>query len=122
MTVRTHDRGFVAASPALVYGRVSDPSTYPSWWPGADGGRPSLGPETVAEVSPERHREGTGLFLRLDPVGELEWYLEPWEDGTIVNCLLELRSVPRRRWSDRGLGRVRGTIRRALIGLKDDLG
>jgi hypothetical protein len=64
----------------------------------------------------ERHRNLVGLFL-VSQDEELEWYLEPFDDGTIVNVFLQTRDHPGRR-AERRLRRTRGAIRAALVGLK----
>ena len=60
------------------------------------------------------------MFIELGPPlnGTLEWYLEPFEEGTIVNALLdaELPGGGARR-----LRRIRAQIRRGLVGLKTAL-
>ena len=116
--LRAHDQGFVAAPPGEVYRLVADPRTYPSWWPGcrAQGEGLSL-PITRAAVRAEREREGIGLHLVFG--GEsLEWYLESFEEGTIVNAFLDARSGWR---GPRRLIRMRGSVRRGLVGLKKRL-
>ena len=55
----------------------------------------------------EGERPGTGMILRLAGprlAGSLEWYLEPFKEGTIVNAILELE--PGRR----GHGRARAPV------------
>lgn len=125
MRTRAHDQGFVAAPPDAVYRSVAETGTYGSWWPDAsDAGdgmvRLGLEPRRVTEARPERHRRGIGLFLSLGRPydGTLEWYLEPFDDGTIVNVFIDVNltgPVSRR------LQRVRSAIRRGLVGLKESL-
>jgi hypothetical protein len=67
----------------------------------------------------ERHRNDVGLHL-VSPDGDLEWYLEPFDDGTIVNAFLDVEDVPGRR-GERRLHRLRGSIRAGLVGLKRHL-
>lgn len=128
MHVNAHDQGFVAVPPERVYEAVAEPDGYERWWPGAleqgpDGARRLRLGGRRAELSVERVREGVGLFLRLGPPlgGTLEWYLEPFEDGTIVSCIvdLDLDGGPRR--SARRLHRIRTDVRRGLVGLKGAL-
>jgi hypothetical protein len=57
-----------------------------------------------------------GLYL-VSPDEELEWYLEPFDDGTIVNVFLQVSDAPGRR-GERRLRRMRGSIRAGLVGLK----
>lgn len=129
MKVRAHDQGFVPAPPAAVYATVSQPASYPSWWPGATcdgvGGstlRLPLGRGRREIASVERHRPDVGVFLTLpDSGGTLEWYLEPFQDGTIVNGLLDVEAAGGRRRSQRRLLRMRASVRRALVGLHEAL-
>jgi hypothetical protein len=118
--MRSHDQGFVGATPSKVYELLADLRSYASWWPGARA--------TSEGVSvPLRRRSGTARADRLrDRVGlhlvsedeDLEWYLEPFDDGTIVNVFLEVPgSAPGRR-GDRQLLRMRSAVRRGLVGLK----
>ena len=120
--IRAHDRGFVAAPPAEVYRVLADTGSYARWWPGAggtsDGPILALGRGGV-RARPHGQREGLGLHLALErPAGGLEWYLEPFEDGTIVNVFLHLQELsPDARGHHRRLLRIRGSIRRALVAL-----
>jgi hypothetical protein len=122
MRRRSHDRGFVAAPPERVYGRLADAGSYPSWWPGTEAAEGSLqlhlGRRNHRAVA-GRHRADVGLFMTLGGDVELEWFLERWDDGTIVSCLLDVDAGWRR--ADRRLLRMRGTVRQALVGLKEDL-
>jgi hypothetical protein len=127
--VRAHDQGFVPAPPTAVYAAVSQPASYPSWWPGAtcDGDQGSalrlpLESGKGRSASVERHRPDVGVFLSL-PVyrGTLEWYLEPFQDGTIVNGILDVEAARAGRWSQRRLLRMRASVRRALVGLHEAL-
>ena len=120
MRLQSHDQGFLAAGPEEVYDVLADPSTYESWWPGASASDGSatlrLGRRTVS-ARPDRHRAGVGLFLVMGE-GSLEWYLEPFEEGTIVNAFTDLDLPGGRRRAERGLRSVRATLRSALVGLK----
>lgn len=49
--------------------------------------------------------------------GTLEWYLEPFQEGTIVNVLLDVEAGSGARRSERRLVRMRSSVRRALVGL-----
>jgi uncharacterized protein YndB with AHSA1/START domain len=123
------DQGFVAASPASVYRVLADVSSYPVWWPGVEvrsseaDVRLRLPGGPLVPAAAEGHREGLGLILRLDaPLsGTLEWYLEPFEEGTVVNAILhvDLPEGPRR--SARRLRRIRVGIHRGLVALKEHL-
>jgi uncharacterized protein YndB with AHSA1/START domain len=122
MRLQAHDQGFVAVSPRAVYEVLADPSTYPRWWPGATAPGPDgaiglrLGRGTI-EVRPEGHRDGLGLYLKAGH-GSIEWYLEPFEEGSIVNAFtdLDLPGGPRR--ASRGLRAVRSSLHSALVELK----
>jgi hypothetical protein len=124
------DQGFVAAPHVSVYRVLADVRAYPVWWPGAEvrssgedlrfrlpGGPPA---PTVAGG----HREGVGLTLGLGPPysGTLEWYLEPFEEGTVVNSIVhvDLPGGPRR--AGRRLRRLRVEIHRAMAALREHLG
>jgi uncharacterized protein YndB with AHSA1/START domain len=119
--VRAHDQGFVAAPPDRVYRTLTDQSTYPGWWPGArvQGGALRVPLPRPVGVQLHGHREGIGLHLAA-PSAALEWYLEAFDDGTVVNAFLELPdgSTARRR----PLLRLRGRLRQALVGLHRALG
>lgn len=119
MGVRSHDQGFVGSPPDRVYATLADTASYPSWWAGSraeDGGvRLPFWSRTPATA--ERHRAGVGLYL-VSPAGSLEWYLEPFEDGTIVNAFLEQPG----RVGARRLVRARAAIRRGMVGLHRGLG
>ena len=124
------DQGFVAAPPGSVFRVLKDVSSYPSWWPGTEvrssGGHLSVrlpgGPMSPAEA--EGHREGVGLTIRLDPPysGTLEWYLEPFEEGTVVSSILHLDLPGGPRRSARALRRLREGIHGGLVALRKRLG
>lgn len=111
--VASVDQGFVAAPPAEVFARLAG---------GWGEGERRLGRFRVRPRETGR-REGIGLTSRLegDVAGTLEWYLEPFEEGTIVYAILHLepRGGPRR--SARALLRARGSLRRTLVGMKHAL-
>jgi hypothetical protein len=119
--LRSHDQGFVAAPPDDVHALVKTAETYPAWWAGSrHTGDGLFLPITRASIRAEREREGMGLHLVFGE-GSLEWYLEPFEEGTIVNAFLDV-PAPRSRWrGDRRLIRMRGAVRTGLVGLKKRL-
>ena len=125
MRIRAHDQGFVAAPPAAVYRALADTGQYASWWKDAVAGdadgvvRIRLEPRRDTEARPERHRDAMGLFLRLGSPydGTLEWYLESFQEGTIVNVFLEVNLAGRGN-GQRRLRQMRSAIRRGLVGLK----
>jgi hypothetical protein len=124
------DQGFVAAPHVSVYGILADVQAYPVWWPGAEvrsSGeelRLRLPGGPLAPAVAGGHREGVGLILHLGPPysGTLEWYLEPFEEGTVVNSILhvDLPGGPGR--SARRLLRLRAEIHRAMAALREHLG
>jgi hypothetical protein len=120
--VGTVDQGFVPAPPGAVYPRLADVERYGEWWPGSRARREDGsvvlqlpgGPSATASVA--RSRPGKGLVVRLRGSrlgGSLEWYLEPFKDGTVVNAILELESAGRRRTM-----RLRRGIRDGLVALR----
>jgi hypothetical protein len=121
-----HDQGFVPSPPDVVYPILAEVDGYPTWWPGTRvwGRDPDLllqlprAPRVTARV--ERVRPGVGFFLRLDPPmrGTLEWYLEPFEEGTVVNCLLQLDLEGGPRLAARRLRRLRVGVHEGLAGLE----
>jgi len=123
--VRSLDHGFVRAKPQRVFEVLRDPAGYPAWWPGAralDDGRLALPGIPRARVTAGGVRPGTGLSVRFGggrgdaSGGHLEWYLEAFEEGTVVSCIVDLR-VPRE-WSERRVLRMRSGIRSAMVALK----
>lgn len=118
-SLRSHDQGFVPAPPAQVYEVLSDIRSYASWWP-----RARVSPEGVTlplfrggqGARADRFREDLGLHL-VSEAHDLEWYLEPFDDGTIVNVFLEVGDSPSGRRGERRLLRMRSAVRRGLIGL-----
>ena len=101
---------------------LAEPESYPTWWPRVravtDGVLLPLG-RRPRPATAERLRNEVGLHL-VSPDGDLEWYLEPFDDGTIVNAFLDVEDVPGRR-GERRLHRMRGSIRAGLVGLKRHL-
>ena len=123
MRLRAHDQGFVGAPPADVFQALDEPATYPQWWQGSNvEGMGIVLP--LARRSPpatrDRRREGIGLFLRFGD-DSLEWYLEPFDDGTIVNAFLDVEVSGSSGRAGRHLLRRRHEVRRGLVGLKQTL-
>lgn len=119
--VAAHDQGYVTAPPGAVYRLLRDPEAYPRWWPGARGsGGLDLGPVRGLGVRAGHLREDLGLVLELSgpATGTLEWHLEPFEDGTIVNAILNLDLPVGARRAERRLLGARAGIRRGMVGLK----
>ncbi|HEX9376333.1 MAG TPA: hypothetical protein VGB19_08855 [Actinomycetota bacterium] len=125
--VRTWDQGFVGASPGRVFEVLREPEGYPAWWPGVrrlGDGRLRLPGMRPATVTVDRVRPGVGLFVRLSGgpgglEGHLEWYLEPFEEGTMVNGITDLGAG--RRWPPRRVLRIRSGLRSAMVALKEML-
>ena len=123
MRVAAIDQGFVLAVPDRVFELVRDPAGYPAWWPRvrADGeGRvrfPELGSVAVAV---DVVRDGIELVVPVEGRrvrGHLQWYLEPFKEGTIVYGITDVQTT--RRWSGRRVLRHRTSMRRALVALKE---
>lgn len=98
---------------------LAQPDSYSTWWPGAEPLEERVLLPLRRRPRPavaERHCNGVGLHL-VSPDEELEWYLEPFDDGTIVNAFLEVPDAPGRR-AERRLRRMRASIRAGLVGLK----
>ena len=116
--IRSHDQGFVGAPPAQVYEVLADLHSYPAWWPGTEESAEGIGiplRRSPARMTADRHRNHVGLHL-VSRDEDLEWYLEPFDDGAIVNVFLEIDAHSRR--APRRLLAMRGAIRRGLVGLK----
>ena len=124
MRLRGHDRAFIAAPPDRVHDALADTAAYPRWWPGVvptgTDGRVRLPLDRRgSEANPSGARAGIGLWLELPSYdGSLEWYLEPFEDGTIVNAFLDVDLALAQRRAARRLLRFRTSVRRGLFGLK----
>lgn len=120
-----HDQGFVAAGPSDVYEALAGLPGYPRWWTDARAGDPlelRLGGRLLrAEASALRPDIGLILHLHGAFPGTLEWHLQPEDDGTIVNSILNIEPPGGRRRAERRLLRCRASIRRGLVGLKGSL-
>ena len=124
--VVVHDRGWVPAPPKEIYRVAQSIPTYPSWWRRADVEEGESGRHlfvTIAGLGRVRasaagERPGVGLIIQLagDVDGVLEWFLEPFKDGTIVSFLLRLSTRPRR-WERRQLA-YRSAVREGLVALR----
>jgi hypothetical protein len=128
-TVHAHDQGFLGVPPPAVYRALGDVPRYGLWWPGigvdtqGEGIRLDLGAGVSGAARIEGRREDVGLVIELGhpAPGSLEWYLEPFEEGTIVNSILHLDLPARGRRADRALRHARTSIRRGLLGLREHL-
>ncbi|MBI4259386.1 MAG: hypothetical protein HY658_02360 [Actinobacteria bacterium] len=121
--VEAVDQGFVpAAPPGRVFRVLRDPAGYPSWWPGvraAGAGRLVMPGVGSVGFSVLRERPDVAVELRLAGRGfeaEVEWYLEPLEEGTMVSCITRIGA--RRRWPGRRVLAYRSGIRRAMVSLR----
>jgi hypothetical protein len=121
MRVAVVDQGFVPASPERAFEMLRLPDAYPGWWPGVRAGRGGIDLPVLGEVSVsvERVRTGVGLLVGVTgrrASGHLEWYLEPFEEGTLVSCITDLEV--RRAWSPRRVRRWRASVRSGLVALE----
>jgi hypothetical protein len=122
--VASVDTGFVAAAPQRVFEVLADPTGYAQWWPGVRGGDdvlrlPGIGRATTRTGGVE---PGVELTLRLQArtcAGRLQWYLEPYKEGTVVYGIVDLETPGR--WGRRRRIAVRASIHRALVALKGKL-
>jgi hypothetical protein len=121
----TVDQGFVPAPPGEVYARLADLERYGDWWPGArvtlseDGPILHVRRAFEAPVVLGERRPGTGVVLKLGrggADGSLEWYLEAFKDGTVVNAILELGG-PGAGTEARTM-RARRSLRGAMVALR----
>ncbi len=121
-----HDRGWVPGPPQDVYRIIESIRTYPSWWRDirvdeAETERhvsltlPALG---RVKASAAGQRPGVGVIIQLagDVDGVLEWFLEPFKEGTVANVFLRLATRPRR-WKRREQT-YRSAIRASLVALR----
>jgi uncharacterized protein YndB with AHSA1/START domain len=123
--VASVDTGFVAAAPQRVFEVLAQPASYPTWWPGARAGSgsglelPGIG---QVRVRPDDAKPGVELILRLEGRrigGHLQWYLEPFKEGTVVYGIVDIETE--RRFGPRRRLAVRAGMRRAMVALKEML-
>jgi hypothetical protein len=123
--VASVDKGFVAASPGRVFEVLAGTEAYGNWWPGATGGSglwlelPGIG---KVRYQPDGVAPGVELTLRLEGRrlrGRLQWYLEPFKEGTVVYGIVDLETE--RGFRGRRRLAVRAGIRRAMVALKEML-
>lgn len=137
MELFVDDAGFVRAPAPLVYRRLTDVGSWPTWWRGtrvrplpvtAAGEEPwrlDLDASRLVRIRVEACYHGwrldTGVLMRLhgDVEGDAEFWLEASSGGTVVHHLFAGRtSLSRPRSVHDGYRRA---IRRGLWGLKDTL-
>jgi hypothetical protein len=119
-SIRSHDQGFVRAAPHEVFKRLDELSGYPGWWPGSearDGGIVLPLAKRLPPATRDHRRENVGLLLRFKG-DSLEWYLEPFDDGTIVNAFLDIRAAGSPARAGRRVLRMRRGLRGGLVGLR----
>lgn len=143
MQLHVDDDGFVRAPRALVYGRLTDITSWPTWWPGVVCA-PATAPETSSSIAGSgqvwdstwklgprgsldlrlaatrwRHEAGFSLAVSGDLDGRMEWWLEDAVGGTVVHHLLVAEaSQPRPLTLLKG---YRRRLRQGLWGFKDRL-
>lgn len=123
------DDGYVRGDAADCYRVLSNVAAWPQWWPGTrvdeqpgdDCFRIRLGrwPRRIrldVRAHGWRHERGFRLAVTGDLGGEVEFWLEPGWDGTVVHHLATLRGGRRRTHR-----RYRRWVRHGLWGVKDHL-
>lgn len=126
-TLHVDDDGYVRAPAADCYRALTDVASWPQWWPATrvdaqraeDHFRVRVGrwPGRLrldVEAHGWRHERGLRLAVAGDLDGEVEFWLEPGWDGTVVHHLATLRGGGRRI-----ARRYRRWVRRGLWGVKD---
>lgn len=143
VAIHVDDDGFVRAPAPLVYRRLTDVRSWPTWWPGievheraperAAGHAVSAAPDEVVALelvgAPGRrvrltarlHRwrldTGFALDLRGDIEGHAEFWLEPGWGGTVVHHLVIATTTHPKPLAV--LADHRRAVRRGLWALKD---
>ena len=129
------DDGYVRSGAADCYRVLSHLAAWPRWWPhtrvdeqrGEDRYRVRLGrwPSRLrldVRAHGWRHERGFRLAVTGDLVGEVEFWLEPGWDGTVVHHLATLRGGrPSGRHHRHHHRRYRRWVRHGLWGIKDHL-
>lgn len=121
------DDGYVRAPAADCYRVLTDVAAWPQWWPAThvadrpadDHFRVRVGrwPARLrldVRAHGWRHERGYRLAVTGDLHGDVEFWLEPGWDGTVVHHLATLRGGGRRT-----ARRYRRWVRRGLWGVKD---
>ncbi|SRR6056297_2853709 len=128
------DATFIRAPESLVYRRLTDLASWPSWWPGCDVAalpgpaghqrfavrlQAARGRRLACTLRPHGWRHDLGVVLSLagDLDGRGEFWLDPRGGGTIVHHVLSVTSpLPR---PHRVLESYREAVRSGMWGLKD---
>lgn len=133
MDLHVDDDGYVRAPAADIYRTLTDIGAWPDWWqgtrvaerPGQDHFRVLVGrgPARLGlDVRAHRWRHERGFHLAVTGAltGDIEFWLEPGWDGTVVHHLATLTGGRRgrhrryRRWVRRGLWGVKDRIQQAV--------
>ncbi len=127
MDLHVDDDGFVRAPAADVYRALSHVGAWPDWWQGTRVAERSgkdhfrvligRGPTRIrldVRAHGWRHERGFHLAVAGDLTGDVEFWLEPGWDGTVVHHLATLAGGRRGRHR-----RYRSWVRRGLWGVKD---
>jgi hypothetical protein len=111
------DSTWIGAKPARVATAVADATNWPTWWPGLE-----------LAVLEARGPEGMRWTVRTGPnatAGEMEIWLEPAFDGTVLHCVLRLDATAGRPLGRRRRERIatdyRRQAKRAFWALGDEL-
>lgn len=128
------DDGFVRAPAADCYRALSEVAAWATWWPGTRvgerGGKDTFrlrigrGPWRIdldVRAHGWRHERGFHLAVTGDLAGDIEFWLEPGWDGTVVHHLATLDGGSRgrhrryRRWARRGLWGLKDRVQDAVL-------
>jgi len=132
--IHADDATFIRAPESLVYRRITDLASWPSWWPGCDVATlpappgeqrfavrvdAARGRRVACTVRPHGWRHDLGVVLALggDLEGRGELWLDPSGGGTVVHHVLSATSPSPR--PHRVVSAYRQAVRSGLWGLKD---
>jgi hypothetical protein len=105
-----------------VFEMLAQPMAYPGWWPGTTGSGSHLFLPGIGRVSWQEDgvQPDVELTLRVEGRGvrgRVQWYLEPFKEGTVVYGIVDLEADralrPRRQRA------IRAGVHGALFALKD---
>lgn len=134
MDLHVDDDGFVRAPAAACYRALTHVAAWPDWWPSTRV-RERAGDDEFTVVVGRwprrlrlelrahgwRHEQGFRLAVTGDLTGEVEFWLEPGWDGTVVHHLATLRGGGAarhrhyRRWVRQGLWGVKDRVQGAVL-------